>query len=445
MTLDIKAATLKCLILCFGISLASAQETIWKETKLRIHGSNTVGEKFAPELVEGYLKTQGFTLITEKSGSSPVEKQFIAEDPDKKTRIIVELAAHGSSTGFKDLAAGKTDIAMSSRKIKSKEVETLKASYPSIGEESTEIVIAYDALAVITHPENKVSTLSLEQIASIFSGEVVNWKELGGDDAPIEVLARDNNSGTYDTFLSLVLKPFEKTLAVQAARLESSRELATKVLNSKNAIGFVGASHTNSTQIIAIAKEAGALGIKPDQYTIGTEDYPLSRKLYLYLPKEIDKPLAQEFVDFSVSGDGQTLAKFADLISFYPTLSRPSFKGIQLEKKYAGLVTYGQRLSVVLRLQEGQIDSRTRRDLERIVSYKKQNPHRRLVLAGFWSDPQEKSSTRKNIDGWVNAFKEQLSAKEIDAWDVYGGYLPIENNSVETGKLLNRRVEVWAL
>ncbi len=441
-----KWSLLLALVLTQFAELSAQELDNWQTNRFRIHGSNTVGEKFAPLLIEGFLKSQGYTLIDIEPTGEPVERQVVARDQERKTKIEVELQAHGSSTGFKDLLIGTTDIAMSSRKIKDEETDMLLARYPSMAQlETVEHIIAYDALAIMVHPENPVSSISLRQLAAIFSGEITNWKELGGNDSEIEVLARDNNSGTFDTFKSLVLKPVSASLSTEAARFESSRELARRVSENVDAIGFVGISHTKGNKVLAIAKEQGAQGIVPDRFTIGTEDYPLSRKLYLYLPTENAKPLIKEFVEFATHEEGQRLAAHADLISFYPTTSRPSYKPHQLSRQYANLVMFGKRLSVMLRLNDGKLDAKARRDLERVIQYREQNPHNRLVLAGFWDDPQLTKSSVQQLQIWIDAIAEELRGYEIEPWQVDGGFLPIENNDIESGRAINRRVEVWVL
>ncbi|NVK89515.1 MAG: substrate-binding domain-containing protein [Gammaproteobacteria bacterium] len=412
---------------------------------LRLHGSNTVGEKYAPLLIEGFLKHQGYVLISIKPGAVAVEKQIVATDSNTQQQFIVDLKSHGSSTGFADLLAKKTDIAMSSRPIKAAELEALQALYPNLERAAMEHIIAFDALAVIVHPDNPINHLTLAQLAQVFAGEIDNWQALGGADQPLSILARDDNSGTYDTFKSLVLKPNERKLTPQAKRFESSSQLTQQVLTTPGAIGFVGISHTAESKILAIATAPGASGIKPDQYTIGTEDYPLSRRLYLYAPTLTQGSAAKAFIEFAVSETGQRLAKNAELISFFPTSSRPRLDQRNLQREYRNLALYGRRLSVTLRLDNNQLDGKTRRDLARIVSYHQQNPHNRIVLAGFWDDPKLSPSSQQQLATWLEVLKQALNEAALEPWLVSGGFLPIENNQVEQGRALNRRVEVWVL
>ena len=146
-----------------------------------------------------------------------------------------------------------------------------------------------------------------------------------------------------------------------------------------------------------------------------------------------------------MSESGQRLAKQADLISFFPTGSRPSFKGQQLLKPYANLVTFGRRLSVMLRLEDNQVDAKVRRDLQRIARYKEQNPHNRMVLAGFWDDPEFTESSQQQVKQWMHLLKKELINYKVQPWEVQGGFLPIENNDIASGKAVNRRIEVWVL
>ncbi|WP_144393307.1 substrate-binding domain-containing protein [Pleionea sediminis] len=427
-------------------SQATENKILETQYDFKIHGSNTVGEKFAPILLEKFLTTKGYTRVQLIRQPSPVEKRISATNPLRKKSVNVDLAAHGSSTGFVDLLAGNTDIAMSSRPIKPEEMSALGKIYPSIGRGEAENIIAYDALAVVVHPDNPINNITLGQLAAIYSGEISNWQDVGGIDARINVLARDDNSGTYDTFKKLVLKTHDKTLINSSQRFESSQKLTKTVAENPAAIGFVGISHTQGAKVLAVANELGARGIRPDEYTIGTEDYPLSRKLFLYFPTENDNVMAREFVQFVTGEQGQRLASRADLISFFPTSSKPNLAGKEVERKYAHLADFGKRLSVTLRLsEEGSLTSKLRRDLERLIQFKRANPHNRIVLAGFWDDPDMSQTSLQQVESWMSVIKEVLLAQQIEPWSVHGGFLPIENNELDSGRAMNRRVEVWTL
>lgn len=149
-----------------------------KIVSLRLHGSNTVGESLAPALLEAYLKSKGINDMVWVQGKAQVERelQYIQDDHV----YAIELHAHGSSTGFEDILNSQADMAMSSRKIKDKEVQLLRPLYGDLGLSGQEYIIGLDGLAVIVNPNNPVAHLSSEKLAKIFAGEIDNWSEVGG-------------------------------------------------------------------------------------------------------------------------------------------------------------------------------------------------------------------------------------------------------------------------
>ena len=115
-------------------------------------------------------------------------ERFMQEDPDAR----VTVTGGGSGVGISALLDKTTDIAMASRSIKFG--ETMKAK--KLGEDLTEAIIAYDALAVVVHPSNPVNQLTREQLEGIFRGKITNWKEVGGEDRKIVVYSRETSCGT---------------------------------------------------------------------------------------------------------------------------------------------------------------------------------------------------------------------------------------------------------
>lgn len=222
---DISMATA---IATFATSMGVDITQNQSKTILRIHGSNTVGASLAPKLVTQFLKNQGVSNISiNKNGV----ESFISYQ-DGYINKIIEIKAHGSSTAFAEtdsnkevgLSARFCDLGMSSRPIKSKEVKALiEQGFEDLSLPGAEHPIALDGVAIILHPNNPISQLTVKQIADIYSGKIKNWSELGGDDNPISILARDNQSGTWDTFKSRVLKPYKYTLPESGvARYEDS-------------------------------------------------------------------------------------------------------------------------------------------------------------------------------------------------------------------------------
>ena len=412
---------------------------------IRLHGSNTVGEKLAPALLEAFLAQQGGAEFSWQQQAHANERQVSFKD-DGKTQLV-ELHAHGSSTAFKDLLSGKADIGMSSRRISLDEVDKGMLKLGDLSKIGNEHIIALDGLAVIVNQNNSLKALSTEQLAKIFSGEVSRWSELGGADKPIVILARDDNSGTFDTFNSLVLKKFTKTLSAKARRFESSTELSVAVSQDENAIGFIGLDFISYNKALAISEGADTTPIYPTRFTISTEDYALARRLYLYTPTSSSQ-MAKDFAQFAISEQGQALVEQAGLISQNIKVEK-TFPQDNAPASYNRYAETGQRLSLNFRFNHGEneLDNKGKRDLERLIRFMEQNSGRRLVLMGF-SD--------STGDELVNADLAMRRAKVIEtelvsrgiavrAVESYGEMLPIANNDSDAGRERNRRVEVWVI
>jgi len=415
------------------------------EPLFRLHGSNTVGEKLAPALLQAFLQQQDAQALNWQQGQAAVERRL---DFTLANRLgAVQLHAHGSSTAFKDLAVGKADIGMSSRRITPAEVEKLKPQHGDLSKIGNEHIVALDGLAVIVNQNNTLKAISTEMLAKIFSGEVSRWSQLGGAEQPITLYARDDQSGTFDTFKALVLAKHGKTLSPQAQRFESSSALSARVSEDENGIGFIGLNYISFNKALAISAGADSTPIYPTRFTISTEDYALSRRLYLYTPTAASQTV-KDFARFAISDEGQQLVDQAGLISqnirveqVYPISDAPA--------SYNQYAQKGQRLSLNFRFSYGdnELDNKGKRDLQRLVHFMESNAGRRLVLMGF-SDAV--GAVTKNAElalKRAKAVERELTARGIPVMAVesYGEMLPVANNDTDSGRERNRRVEVWVI
>ena len=410
--------------------------------ELRIHGSNTIGEKLMPAMATSYLENNGYQDIKSRQ-LGPVSKVISGVKKTNNTQISFIIEAHGSSTAFSSLSEDKADLGMSSRRIKTEEAELLTTKYAA-QTGIQEHVIALDALAIITHQSNPVTQLSVQQLAEIFSGKIQRWSDVGGPDIPIHLYARDEQSGTWDTFHTLVLKPSKHELSNNAARFESSEALAKEVLSNKGSIGFVGVAHQYGTKLLAIAKTDDAPYILPNKHTIGTESYALSRRLFLYAPKEQstavnDHNLRTDFLNYVASNQGQKLAQATGLISYYPTKDKPRINGTDTSARYRSLGALGERLSVNFQIGERdlQSDSQFLRDLERVSHYYHDKRVGKIVLA--LNDNADAPKTNKAA---LNALQQLMSAQSLPIHEVV--YMN-SHSKTTTPTQQETLVEVWTL
>ncbi|WP_278412870.1 substrate-binding domain-containing protein [Stutzerimonas kunmingensis] len=414
-------------------------------TILRIHGSNTVGAKLAPMLVAGLFEAKGLQSVRIAPAGKENEQRVNALDERGKT-IQALVAAHGTGTGFAGLKDGTADLAAASRPIKQSEAQSL-AALGDLRSAESEQVIAIDGLAVIVHPDNPVQSLSVEQVARLFSGEIANWRELGGANAAVELHARDDQSGTYDTFKELVLGSQVKTLATNATRYESNDALSLAVSRRSGAIGFVGLASVGKSKALAIT-DGDSQPMPPTTALVATEDYPLSRRLFLYADPQKQSKWTREFLTFVHSPAGQAIVEKSGYVAQAIAPIRLPAQAA-MPAAYQQLAREAQRLTVNFRFAEGsaQLDNKAQRDVQRLIDYL--NSHDKqmnaAVLVGFGDARNDPARTALLSKLRAMAVRRELArggilVKEING---LGDQLPVASNS-EAGRIKNRRVEVWA-
>jgi phosphate transport system substrate-binding protein len=412
---------------------------------LRIQGSNTIGAALGPALVKGLMEHQGLQAVHSEPGGGANEQRVVGKTRQGKT-VTIEVAAHGSSTGFAALKKASADLAASSRPIKDSELVDLEP-LGDLKSPEAEQVIAIDGLAIILNPRNPLDTLNTEQLAQIFNGEVSTWEALGGIGGPIHLYARDDQSGTYDTFKDLVLRLRGTPLAASAKRFESSEQLSDAVSQDPQGIGFIGLPYVRQAKAVAIV-DGDSQPMLPLNSLIATEDYPLSRRLFFYLPPSSQTPWAKALVDFTQSSKGQAIvaangfiAQQVQAMAVEPRASMP--------EDYQAIARDAQRLTVNFRFEEGSasLDNKARQDLQRVVAYLKNHDKldKQVTLVGFGdakNDPQRAALLSKLR---AMAVRRELVKSGVVLRDIrgFGAQMPVAANTADEGRIKNRRVEVW--
>lgn len=220
---------------------------------------------------------------------------FMKKNAGSKITII----GGGSGVGIAAFLDGTTDIAMSSRKMKMSE----KMKLQEAGKAYKEVIIAYDALSVIVHPQNKVSQLTREQLEGIFTGKITNWKEVGGDDEKIIAYSRESSSGTYEFFKESVLK--NKNYGSTVLNMPATGAIVQSISQTKGAIGYIGLAYMEkNVKDLKISYDKGKTYVEATVPNAKAKTYPVTRPLfYYYLTK--DEKKVKSFIDFVVSDEGQ--------------------------------------------------------------------------------------------------------------------------------------------
>jgi len=254
---------------------------------------------------------QGMTGSIKIVGSNTLEPLSVlwAEEFMKmNSGVSISISGPGSGVGIAYLIDGTIDIAQASRAMKSTEYDQARER----GRDPVETVVAMDALSVVVNPANPVNELTIAQLSGIFTGQITNWNEVGGNDAPILAVSRDTNSGTHAFFKEHVVQMSgtdkeDKTLEYgpKVLMLPSTKEGVNQVAKNENAIFYPGLGYlTDEVKPLAIKKTAGGPAVLPSVATAKDGSYPISRNLYYYTHGE-PTGIIKSYIDYCLSTDGQ--------------------------------------------------------------------------------------------------------------------------------------------
>lgn len=230
-------------------------------------------------------------------------------------QVSIAVTGGGSGTGIAALINGTTNIAQSSRDMKPEEKEEVRKA---TGKGVKEFKVGMDALAVIVHPENPISELSIDQLSDIFTGKVTNWKDVGGPDKAILVLSREKNSGTHVYFLEHVVRKGNakgpEEFGTNVLMMPSSQAIAQEVSRSQAAIGYLGLGYVGKGhKPLLIKKGPNGSAVGPSVETAQNGTYPISRPLYIYTAGEPEGEV-KAFIDFAMSPEGQEIVRVMDFV-----------------------------------------------------------------------------------------------------------------------------------
>ncbi|MEK5216989.1 MULTISPECIES: phosphate ABC transporter substrate-binding protein [Psychrobacillus] len=245
-------------------------------------------------------ESSGNNATVSISGSTSVGPlaEKLAAKYTEKDNTNIEINQIGSSAGITNAISGVSEIGMSSRDLKEEEVAS----------GLNEVIIAYDGIVVVTHPSNKVKDLTMEQVKQIFTGEVTNWSELGGDDLEIVVVSREDGSGSRDAFQEIV--EYSSGELIRNSIIASGNgNIKTTVANNKHAVGFISFEYIDEN-----ISTIDINGVEATAENVLQKKYSLSRPfLFVYKEGKLTEA-GQQFIDFILSEEGQLIAAEAGAI-----------------------------------------------------------------------------------------------------------------------------------
>ena len=242
--------------------------------------------------VTGTVATDGSTSMEKVIGA--LSESFMANNAD----TTVTYNPTGSGSGITAVQEGTCDIGLSSRALKDEE----KAAGLK------ETVLAYDGIAIIVHPDNPVSDLSLEQIAKLYTGEITNWKDVGGNDAQVVLIGREAASGTRDGFESITVT---KDKCQYRQELTSTGDVITAVSQNPDAIGYASLASIKDS-----VKALNVDGVTPGEDTVKDGSYKVQRPFVLVTVEgKALSPVAQAFFDYATSPDAAAIIAKAGAVA----------------------------------------------------------------------------------------------------------------------------------
>jgi phosphate transport system substrate-binding protein len=223
--------------------------------------------------------------------------------------VQIAVTGGGSGTGIAALINGTVDMANASRQIKPEE----RAQAEANGVQPVEFVVAGDAIAVVVHPSNPVDRLTIPQLSDVFSGKIINWREVGGEDRPIVLLSRESNSGTHVFFLEHVVRQEQEDnhtlFSPDTLLMPSSEGISAEIRQNPNAVGYDGLGYVTPDQkVVAVASTSDGPYVMPTVETVKSGSYPIARNLYIYTAGEPEGAILA-YLDWIMGLEGQAIVR----------------------------------------------------------------------------------------------------------------------------------------
>ncbi len=366
-----------------------------------------------------------------------------------------------------NLAEGEVEIIFLDEPAEDELVEEVaRGGGGTITDQGQERVIAVEGVVIAVAPGNPIEKLNIDQIPEIFSGEITNWSEVGGADAPINVYSFDEGNAAFHYIEEMILEPADEELSEDATIVQTMRELTSKVAADPNGIGVVPYTNQRGTRAVPVEGTCGII-TAASPFTIKNEEYLLNRRFYAYnraqvsdealsflrfLDSEQIDNLVQKagFIDLSVIEQGQTEAG---------TKMQETIRSTQDEYELGILRTFlvemmsSIRLSTTFRFALGSsaLDTRARSDVQRVADYISAAQPTEVVFVGFTDSIGSFEANANLSEGRaasvLRAVTAELPGQVRDGIRFsslgYGELSPVACNDEADGRRINRRVEVW--
>ena len=437
--------------------------------EMRVSGSATMGRVLMPALIEAFALRNGLLASRSEVG----ENRFDYALRDRETGVekgLFRFHTTNTDEGFADLLADDSDIVMSLREVRPSEVRAAReAGLGDLTGPNRSRVLALDAMVPIVSPRNPLNAISPAQLARLFSGEISNWLQMGGPDAPVVLHLPQETSGLAQSVQDKLMAPARADLVAGVERHADNTELAEAVAGDVLAIGITSHSEIGNAKPVVLTGRCG-FQLRASRLAIKTEDYPLTAPMFLYLPARRLPKLARDFLTFTRSDPAQIVIRRAGFVDQAPEEVAINAQGDRFAnaitaageetsldelKRLVGTLGTRHRLSTSFRFRAGStlLDAQSLSNVQQLARALEAGKYdtRSVLFVGF-SDGQGAASANRAIatrraeavrDAVVSAAETaNLERVHVDI-AAFGEALPLACDETAWGRQANRRVEVW--
>jgi phosphate transport system substrate-binding protein len=424
---------------------------------LRISGADALAAELVPSLAQAYLAS---LKVTEPQIHRDGDVFTVGGMRDGEAVTIV-VSPGATSRGLEELLAGNADVAFATRRIRAEEREKL-SPLGSMTSQANEHVLGLGGVAVVVNKSNPVAALNREQLALILGGASSDWSQfgvasdeewsavgVGGKGGPvasgIHVYLPDERSGVPEAVQTVIMgkRPF----ATDAKRFSSFAAVADAVIADPGGVGVVPFSAVAATRLVPVS-DLDDPPLIPTSFTVSSEDYFLTHRLYLYTAQSSTNANVARFVDFALGAEGQVAVKKAGFVELAVKAERRSAPA-GAPNDYVRLTASARRLSSTFRFEinSSGFDNRAQVDLDRVTAYlREQDLNGAAVRVLGFADAQgtAKHNQQLSLDR-ATLVAQAFAQRGITGVTVagFGAALPVADNGSDAGRLRNRRVEIW--
>lgn len=432
-------------------------------------GSSTIGELLLPALLEGFALRNGLQVNRHTVDEASVAYVLRNGENDRDVaRFHFRITT--TDEGFADLLADEADVVMALREIRADERSRAKdAGMGDMTARNRSRVLALDAMVPIVAPGSPVKAISMPQLAAAYSGELKNWAELGGPDAPIVLHLPDAGSGLAQAAEDKLLRPAGLALAEEVVRHRISSDLSRAVTVDPFSLGLVSFAEVGNARMLTLTGNCG-FTLEATRRTIKTEDYPLTSPMFLYLPARRLPKVARDFLSYLRGPSAQIVIRRVGFVDQAPEQININAQGDRFSNAItsAGAETALEeiqrmvatlrpmaRLTTSFRFETGstRLDAQSRSNVVQLARAIEAGQYdaRRLSFVGF-SDGEGPAPANLNIarkraeavrDAVVSAAEALEPGRVNLRIEAFGEAMPMACDDSAWGRQVNRRVEIW--